>query len=52
MYSSLGNDVGVQSVAQVNRVDIVAVTSQSQQVVLVGISIPFQIAVHDSEEDL
>lgn len=74
MYGGFGNDVGIQTIAQVDRIDIITgnhwlvlfttcSTSPSsrdfeEHSVLHGRvptragDIPFQIAVHDGEEDL
>lgn len=53
MHSGLGNDVGVQSVAKVDGVDVVAVNvNQSGPVMCDTNNVPFQIAVHNGEEDL
>lgn len=59
MNSSFGDDVGVKTVAEVNGVDVV--TAASNQISLCVVAdfrgrndgnSPFQIAVHDSKEDL
>ena len=79
--TGFGDDVGVQAVAEVNRVDVIAIimlarhsdrdcetrdlsrrdasrvgkpstASSGQLGRMIGMTVPFQIAVHDSEEDL
>lgn len=59
MYSCFGYDVGVESIAEVDRIDVIAVPQKSLSVLVAmctapkeGMSIPFQIAVHDGEKDL
>lgn len=59
VYGSLGDDVGVQAVAEVDGVDVVAtigVWSAKERRGRLGAGsswrIPFQIAVHNGEEDL
>lgn len=71
MYCSLGDDVGVQAVAEVDGVDVVAISGKRMSAAGMAEKnwpswegqswkqrdtrwgrIPFQIAVHDGEEDL
>ena len=53
MHGSFGDNVGVQAVAEINRVDIVAgVRIRLALPDTRGSGSPFQIAVHNREEDL
>lgn len=69
MDGSFGNDVGVEAVAEIDRIDVVTVYicqrmfapsglirplrwMQPYEPGLLGLYIPFEIAVHNGEEDL
>jgi hypothetical protein len=59
VYGSFRDDVGVEAVAQIDRVDVVAVARLDWPVLRVLSALtgdrmhsPFQIAVHDGEEHL
>lgn len=52
MNSSFWDDVGVESVAQVNGIDVVAGKGQLLPCSVCLVDEPFQIAVHDSEKHL
>lgn len=55
MHSSLGDDIGVQAVAEVDRIDVVAVNahvSRSLDKRAMEEALPLKITVHDREKDL
>ena len=58
MDSSFGDNVGVETIAEVNRVDVVAVWVMGSASHITGscgakaCRIPFKVAIHDCEEDL
>lgn len=54
MNGGFGDDVGVQTVAKIDRVDVIAIMQGLVRSVgvLGRVPLPFQITVHDGEEDL